>query len=156
MLPCLLTRPIKHSLRVKKKQDKLVSLSYDWSNKKILIVEDDRQSIIFYQSALRKTGAEIHQVLNGKEAVKKCKETKYDLVLMDIQLPDMDGYEATRRIKKIDADILIIAQTAFALSGEKQKCLEVGCDDYISKPIKITALLKLIDGHINNRFRTTL
>ena len=131
-----------------KKTKNQQSIEYNWKDKKILIVEDDQQSIVFYESALRKSGIEIHHALNGIEAVKACKQIKFDLVLMDVQLPEMDGYEATKQIRKQKNKPKIIAQTAYALSGEKQKCLEVGCNDYISKPIKISSLLKLIDDYL--------
>ncbi|MCD4760340.1 response regulator, partial [bacterium] len=71
-----------------------------------------------------------------------------DLVLMDIQLPDISGYEVTKQLKIINKDIPVIAQTAFALEGDKEKSLEAGCDDYITKPIKAKKLLSLIDKYL--------
>jgi CheY-like chemotaxis protein len=67
---------------------------------------------------------------------------------MDIRIPKLDGYETTRRIKKIKKNLPVIAQTAYALEGEKAKCLEAGCDDYIAKPVKINELFRVIERHI--------
>jgi FOG: CheY-like receiver len=69
--------------------------------------------------------------------------------LMDIKMPDMDGHEATRQIRLFNKDIIIIAQTAYAFSGDREKAIEAGCNDYISKPINMTLLYELIKKHCN-------
>ena len=74
-----------------------------------------------------------------------------DLVLMDIQMPDMDGYEATRQIRLFNKDVVIIAQTAFALTGDREKAIEAGCNDYISKPIKKDELMVLVQKHFKKQ-----
>jgi len=71
-----------------------------------------------------------------------------DLILMDIQMPELNGYEATRQIRKFNKDIVIIAQTAYGLSSDREKALEAGCTDYIAKPINKKALLSLIQKYI--------
>ena len=85
-------------------------------------------------------------LLLEKEAVELCrKHSEIDLVLMDIDMPEMNGYEATRQIRKFNKEVFIIAQTAYGLSGDKDKALKAGCNDYISKPIDKRALLKMIE-----------
>jgi CheY-like chemotaxis protein len=97
---------------------------------------------------IRKIAREIINVKTGTEAVEICKSNPdIDLVLMDIQLPEMDGYEATRQIRKFNSKVMIFAQTAFALGGDKEKAIEAGCNDYISKPIKRDVLIEKIQNH---------
>ncbi|SEH05533.1 Polar-differentiation response regulator DivK [Candidatus Venteria ishoeyi] len=112
---------------------------------KILIAEDDETSEMLISIAVQEFGEEIIRVETGIEAVEVCRKIPgIDLVLMDIQLPKMNGYEATRQIREFNTDVVIIAQTAFGLSGDKEKAIAAGCDDYISKPIKTEELDKLI------------
>lgn len=114
-------------------------------NLKILIVEDDQTSEIIISRAVRSICKEILNARNGQDAVEACRNTAdIDLVLMDIQLPFMDGYEATRQIRQFNKSVIIIAQTAYALTGDKEKSIEAGCNDYISKPINKDLLLMLI------------
>jgi len=116
----------------------------DWSKKKILIVEDDPMSVIYLKEAIKSTGAQLMHASDGKSAVDIVNSgIPIDLILMDIKLPGMSGYEATRRIKSV-SDIPIIAQTAYAMADDYKKILQVGCDDYISKPINRKKLLKKI------------
>ena len=113
---------------------------------KILIVEDDETSEEFLSITVRKLGKEIINVKTGKEAVEACLDNPdIDLVLMDILMPEMDGHEATRQIRKFNKDIIIIAQTAYALEGDKEKAIAAGCNDYLSKPIKKDELLEKIE-----------
>lgn len=77
------------------------------------------------------------------------RDNKIDLVLMDLQLPVMDGYTATREIKKINPDIPVIAQTAHVMSGEREKCMEVGCNDYLAKPIRLQILIETLSKYLN-------
>ena len=119
--------------------------NYKWGKIKLLIVEDDDQGFFFFEKVLKNTGVQITRAATGLAAVNLCKENTFNLILMDIQLPEMDGLAATKLIKQSNPDIPIIAQTAYALSGEKEKCLKAGCDDYISKPINISELLGKID-----------
>jgi len=116
---------------------------------KILIAEDDESSSQLISIVVRKFGGEIINVPTGTEAVRACFENpEIDLILMDIQMPQMDGYEATRQIRQFNTDVVIIAQTAYALSGDKERAIDAGCNDYISKPIKSENLLNLIRKHI--------
>lgn len=113
--------------------------------KKILIVEDDHSSRFYLNQILEKTGMIIMNAANGLAAVDLVsKNPDIDLVLMDIQLPLMDGYEAAPKIKSIKKDIVLIAQTAFGLLDDRDKILASGFDDYLIKPIfKKNLLAKL-------------
>ncbi len=110
-----------------------------------LIVEDDDTSIMLIKLAIKSFSREIIHVRSGTEAVAAClNNPDIDLVLMDIQIPELDGYEATRQIREFNKNVIIIAQTAFALSGDKEKAIAAGCNDYIPKPIYKEKLLQLI------------
>lgn len=112
--------------------------------KSILVVEDNQinQKVAFH--ALQKGGARVHIVENGQTAVELTLLQSYDCILMDIQMPEMDGYEATRAIRKNGINTAIIAMTASALKGEKEKCLEAGMNAYISKPYEQQELFTTI------------
>ena len=113
--------------------------------KTILIVEDDVSSYEYLKVVTDSLKIKSDWAQNGKMAIEMCKTNPlYNLVLMDINLPIMNGYEATREIKKYKPELCIIAQTAYAISGDREKALEAGCDDYISKPIKRKELEQLL------------
>ena len=117
---------------------------------KILIVEDDEISYTLLTKMLQKISYEVLHAITGVEAVDVCRNNPdIDLVLMDIRMLVMDGNEATRQIRQFNSDVIIIAQTAYGFSGDKKKAIEVGCNDYISKPINSTALFELIRKHLN-------
>jgi len=117
---------------------------------KILIVEDDFYSQVLISKYINDISGEILIANNGYEAVEICnKRPDIDLILMDILMPEMNGYEATREIRKLNPNIAIISQTAYGLSGDRQKSLEAGCNDYLSKPINHIELLELIQKHLN-------
>jgi len=95
-----------------------------------------------------KFGKEILKARTGIETVEICRNNRdIDLILMDIQMPDLNGYEATRQIRQFCKDVVVIAQTAFGLSGDREKAIEAGCNDYISKPINKEELHSLIQKH---------
>ncbi|PKQ62816.1 response regulator [Labilibaculum filiforme] len=122
---------------------------YNWKNKRILIVEDEEINNMFFDAALSRTESKLLWAKNGKEAVDIIEASdNIDVILMDIRLPIMDGCEATRRIKKNHKTIPIIAQTAYALEGDKERILDAGCDDYLSKPIRFEELLATIDKYL--------
>ena len=115
---------------------------------KILIAEDDETSGLLISIHVRKFGNEIITVQTGREAVEACRNNSdIDLILMDIQLPEMNGYEATRQIRQFNTEVIIIALTAFALAGDREKALETGCNDYISKPVKMAELVEMIQKY---------
>lgn len=117
-----------------------------WQNITILIVEDDNSSSFFLNALLNKTGAKIINATDGESAIKAVKENpEIDLVLMDIQLPNIDGLTATKEIKKLRGNLPVIAQTAHALDEDKQQCLKAGCNDYITKPIDKDQFYKILE-----------
>ncbi|MBK6965631.1 MAG: response regulator [Bacteroidales bacterium] len=106
-----------------------------WEDKSILMVEDDPINMKFLTVLLLSTGANLLYASNGKEALEILEQTEVDLVLIDMQMPVMDGYEATRIIKKKYPRLPVIAQTAHAMKDDKANCMAAGCDDYLAKPI---------------------
>ena len=122
--------------------------NYRFSNKTILIVEDDIYNSAYLKEILAHTGSTIITTEYGKEAVKIANSQTIDMVLMDISLPDMNGYEATRIIKQSNQQIIIIAQTAYAGEDERQKAIDSGCIDYISKPTRRELLLTMMSKYL--------
>ncbi len=117
---------------------------------KILIVEDDEISYSLLTRILQNVNCEIFHAITGFEAVKACRTNPgLDLILMDIRMPGMDGFEATRQIRQFNKDVIIIAQTAYAFTGDKEKALEAGCNSYITKPINKTLLTEIIKSYFN-------
>jgi two-component system, cell cycle response regulator DivK len=115
-------------------------MNHDWSDKTILVAEDMELNYILISRFLRKTGIKILWAKNGHEAVDIFERNKgIDLILMDIRMPEMDGFEAIKIIRESAPDLPIIAQTANALDGDAEKSIELGCNDYISKPINMPA-----------------
>jgi two-component system, cell cycle response regulator DivK len=105
--------------------------------KKVLVVEDNEANLYLLRFILSSRGYVVIEALNGISGVELAIEEKPDLILMDIQLPDIDGLEATRRIRasKADDKLPIIALTSYAMTGDRQMALEAGCTEYIAKPI---------------------
>jgi len=116
----------------------------------ILVIEDQEDNRRIMRDLLTSAGYEIIEAVTGKDGVAAAETHRPDLILMDIQLPDLDGYEATRRIKsKPDlCAIPVIAVTSYALSGDDNKAFEAGCDGYVSKPFSPRALLAKIHGFL--------
>ncbi|MDP2338793.1 MAG: response regulator [Bacteroidota bacterium] len=115
---------------------------------KILIAEDNEESEILLSLAVEKFSKNILKARTGIEAVETCRNnTDIDLVLMDVKMPEMDGYEATRHIRQFNKNLVIVAQTAFALTGDREKAIAAGCNDYISKPIRKDKLMEVIHKH---------
>jgi len=117
-------------------------------NLKILIVEDDETSEALLSITVKEFSKEVLKAMTGKDAIEICHNNPdLDLILMDIQIPDLNGYEATRQIRQFNKDVVIIAQTAYGLYGDREKAVEAGCNDYIAKPIKKDELLSLIQKY---------
>ncbi len=118
---------------------------------KILVVEDDETSQHLISIMIEKFADKLINVNSGLEAVEVCRNIDdINLIIMDIQLPNMDGYETTRQIRQFNKDVVIIAQTAYALSGDKEKAINMGCNDYISKPIDEPELIAMVKEHFMN------
>ena len=121
----------------------------NWQGKTILVAEDVPSNFMFIEAALRRTKVRLLWAQDGRQAITMALEnSQVDLVLMDIQMPELNGYEATAEILKVRHDLPIISQTAYALSGEKEKSLAAGCVDYISKPIKTELLISIIGKYL--------
>ena len=118
----------------------------DWEDKKILVAEDEYINFLLIKNLLRDTNIKIVHAINGKEAVMLKQQSKYDLILMDIKMPEMDGFEATAEIRKVDKDVVIIAQTAYAF--KEDECLSRGFNDFIVKPFDQNRLKELILKYI--------
>jgi PAS domain S-box-containing protein len=120
-------------------------------NLKVLIVEDDKISRNFLELLVKPLSENIIIAKNGSEAVKIYEQNQdVNLILMDMKMPEMDGYEATRLIRQMNKDVIIIAQTAYSLIGDRDKSIEVGCNDYITKPIFKDKLMNLINKYFNH------
>ena len=123
--------------------------SYNWKGKKILVVEDEDFVIKFINKCITPTGAELVFVKNGLAAVKSFREQSgISLILMDIKLPELNGFEAVKRIRQINTKIPIIAETAYAMIEDRNKCIEAGCNDYIAKPLDPELLMFKINNLI--------
>lgn len=112
---------------------------------KLLVAEDDKTSEILISVLMKEFSSEVLVARTGTEAIEIFRNNPdIELILMDIQMPEMDGYEATRQIRKISNEVIIIAQTAFGILGDREKAIEAGCSDYLAKPItqeKISGLI---------------
>jgi two-component system cell cycle response regulator DivK len=115
---------------------------------KILLVEDNEVNRDMLSRRLLRKGYEVVMAVDGEQAVAMAQSEKPDLILMDMSLPVIDGWEATRRVKAAEASsrIPIIALTAHAMSGDRERALGAGCDDYDTKPIEMPRLLEKIDA----------
>ncbi len=133
-------------------QNKVVNIQpseFNWENKVIVVAEDKRINFDIIQETLVPTNVELKWARNGKEVVEFVKGgNKIDLILLDIQMPVMDGYECARLVKRMTKDIPIVAQTAYALPQDSYKCIDAGCDDYISKPISMNQFLTKLDKYL--------
>ncbi len=119
--------------------------------KTLLLVEDNELNRDMLSRRLLRKGFEVHIAVNGKIGVDMANEIMPDLILMDMSLPVMDGWEATRKLKASDRtkNIPVIALTAHAMAGDRQKALEAGCDDYDTKPVELDRLLEKIKKYLN-------
>jgi PAS domain S-box-containing protein len=129
----------------------LFAAYYDWQGKTILIAEDEKTNYSLLENIIAPTNARIIWVKNGMDAIEACQANNdIDLVLMDIKMPDMNGLEATKRIRKMKENLPIIAQTAFATPNDEDNCLRAGCNDYLAKPLGIDEILMKINKYIFN------
>lgn len=128
--------------------DNMASATDKWIGKTILIVEDVESNYQFLAATLRRSGAGLLWSVDGEDAISIVKSgVQVDLVLMDVQLSGMDGYEVTRQIKELRPGLPVVAQTAYAMIGEKEKSQLAGCDEYLAKPIRPSLLLSTISKY---------
>ena len=120
--------------------------------KRILVVEDNMTNLKLVEVVLRKYGYEVLKALDGEQAIEMAIREKPDLILMDIQLPKLSGYDATKTLKsrKDTESIPVIALTAKAMAGDSEKALAVGCDGYISKPLDTRELPKKVQSFLRD------
>jgi hypothetical protein len=119
---------------------------------KILIVEDDEISHSLLTKKLQKISKVVLHVTTGHQAVEAClNNPDLDLVLMDIRMPMMNGLEATQQIRQFNKDVIIIAQTAYGFSGDIEKAMQAGCNEYITKPINSSLLFELMKKQFNKK-----
>ncbi len=113
---------------------------------KILIVEDDPKNLTLFRDLLQRFGYTTIEATNGREGIKLARANKPDLILMDIQLPVMDGIEATKILKSDPEtkDIPILALTSYAMKGDREKILQAGCDAYLAKPVDVKEFLAAV------------
>lgn len=122
---------------------------FNWNQKTILVADDIDSNYKFIQTLLKPTGARLLWAKNGREAVDTVQNQKVDVILMDIVMPEIDGFEATRQIKKIDSNIKIICQTAYPSTEHQLESEQCGMDSFLSKPIAAFSMLKAIDELIS-------
>ncbi len=115
---------------------------------RILLVEDNEMNRDMLSRRLERKGYEVVMAVDGKEGIDKAREGGYDVILMDMSLPEIDGWDATRQLRASaeTADVPIIALTAHAMAGDREKAIEAGCDDYDTKPIELPRLLSKIEA----------
>jgi len=166
-ISCYLVKPIKRDelknailttlglWKAKKHEEKVEKIKpIDLPAMKILLVEDTEDNSMLIKAFLKKSSVEIDVAENGKIAFEKFKKNVYDLVLMDMQMPVMDGYTATKKIRvwenRVNAEETpVIALTAFALKGDAEKCLDAGCNTHVAKPVKMDTLLMVLNEFAN-------
>jgi len=126
-------------------------IKYDWKGKTILIAEDENSNFELLKASIGRTKIKIIRAMNGDEAVELVKKNDHiNLVLMDIRMPNLNGYDATRQIKMLKPKLPIISITAYAMTEDETKSLEAGCDMYISKPIRPSNLLTLLNDFVGS------
>ncbi len=120
---------------------------------KILLVEDNEMNRDMLSRRLQRKGYEVEIAVDGLEGVEKATTSRYDVILMDMSLPEIDGWEVTRRLRTQEGmqHTPIIALTAHAMAGDREKAIEAGCDDYDTKPIELPRLLSKIEALLDGR-----
>ena len=130
-------------------------VDYQFSDKTILVVEDIDTSINFFDAALRKSKIKILWATNGEEAVKIINEQldNIDMVLLDLNIPIINGFEVLKHIRKLDANVPVLVQTAYLFSGERKTSMALGANGFISKPIQLNELLDNIARQLDPELR---
>jgi len=121
--------------------------TYNWSNKNILVAEDEELNWLFVKEMLRQTGATIHRARNGHEVIEQTRKLSPDAILMDIKMPGLSGIDAARKIRSFNDKVPIIAQTAYVMAEEKEESIRAGCNHFVTKPLDRTTIMELIDSY---------
>ncbi len=116
----------------------------------VLVLEDDEIAFKLIETALYFLNVKVIHAETGKEGIELFKENNINMILLDLNLPDMDGFELLKDFNNINANVPVVAQTAYAMNNEKQICLEMGCVDFLLKPLNISKLHKVIDRFRKN------
>jgi two-component system cell cycle response regulator DivK len=125
---------------------------YNFSGKVVLVVEDNPISFRLMNAVLKQVKTTIVHAANGREAIELCESDKhFDLVMMDIQMPEIDGKEATRRIKAMRPDLPVFATTANSYQDDAAECLEVGCDAFLTKPLQFQQMFRLMQSFFDRQ-----
>ena len=140
--------PRKKVPKQKSGKTKKMPARQQWNELKVLVAEDDEDSFLYLEALLKKRVKVLDRAADGLEAIKMAIGNKYDLILMDIKMPEVNGLDATRHIKLKKPHAIIVAQTAYALPEEKKTALRAGCDDYITKPVKKEVLFDFIEKKV--------
>ena len=120
-----------------------------WTGKWVLIVEDTIDNYLYLKIILKSLGLNLLHASTAKEAMELYLANPHtSMVLMDVQLPDGSGLNLTREMKKLNPDLIIVAQTAYAMMEDERNCLEAGCDDYLPKPISSASLIRVMNKHL--------
>jgi len=123
---------------------------FDFGGRKILVVEDNLLSFNLMAAVLKQVKAEIVHAKNGREAIELCRqESDFSLVLMDMQMPEVDGLQATREIKQINPELPVVATTANAYDDKAIECQEAGCDAFLTKPLQFRQLFELMASYLD-------
>lgn len=117
----------------------------DWSNKTILVVEDDKFNSLIIQNFLSKTKAKVVTAINGEQAIEQARANNPDFILMDLKMPGMNGFEATRKIKEFLPNTVVIAQTAFVTDADREEAFNAGCSEFITKPLSSDKIYSAIE-----------
>jgi len=144
------THPLKEVAKIDETQpieDEIMPIDYDWSDRTILIAEDEEDNYFLLEEFLKETNVKLLWAKDGLETVEMFKNNKVNLVLLDIKIPKLSGYEVVNKMKKMNPKTPVIAQTAYALTGDKERILEAGCDDYLAKPIEIEGIFNMINKY---------
>ncbi len=129
-------------------------MSYKFESLKVLVVEDNAMNAAVIERQLRRLGLDPKLARDGREAVGMSRQETFDIVLMDCEMPHMDGYEACAELRRQSGrELVIIAMTAHALEGDRERCLEAGMDDYLSKPVTTEQLRTMLQIWSSKRYQ---
>lgn len=133
----------------KNRKEDMVNICPRWETKTLLLVEDESLNVAHIREVLTNTGITIVEAKTGQEAISLFTETPFDVVLLDIKLPDISGIEVVKKIKQINKAVPVIVNTAYAYQEDKERIMAAGCDDYLTKPVTYTLLLETMQRFLN-------